>query len=135
MGRPKLHEVILTRWLLSLSLIAFGVRAVQYLLIGSVFPAAFLLCILFVLVASAALSIKALHRTIRLWGGFLVLYGLLRFGVSMTVWLGVLDSANVIDAITVGFCVLTAFYFGAGVTFLRRPDLGIAQRSVVVSSS
>jgi hypothetical protein len=120
MTRAKITYQPFTLVVLLVSLAAFIVRAGEYLLLGSVFPSVFITCVV-VMIGSAYMLGGAtwFRRAVKVWGGILVLYGILRILLGGMIQTGLIDSAHAVDAASIVYMILSVVYVAAGIYILR----------------
>ncbi len=124
MTRDKLTYQPFTLGVLLVSLAVFIVRAGEFLLLGSIFPSVFITCVVVMMCATYMLGGGVWFRwVVKVWGGILVLYGMLRVLLGMMVQTGLVDSAHAVDAASLTYMVQSVVYIAAGIYMLRTPNV------------
>ncbi len=111
---------------LILSLVAFFVRAGEFLLVDSKFPSVFIAGATMIISLAYLLGGDSwFRRAVKVWGGFLALYGMTRLLLGAIIQFGLIESAHAIDAASLVYMLLSALYVGAGIYLLRTPTVSI----------
>lgn len=119
MTRARMIFSPMSKAILAASFAVFIARAIEYLMIGSSFPALFITGVLAVVSMAYLLGNGWLKWTLKLWGLILLLYGLSRLALGTLIKMGTVDSAHAIDAASWIFMLLSVAYLGLGIYILR----------------
>jgi len=99
---------------LALTLAAFTVRAVIYALMGSHLPLVFILVVLLAMFTAHLAGRGAGRVAVRVWGLWLVIYGVLRLGLAGLLVVAPISSPHAIANTGWVFMLVSALYLLAG---------------------
>lgn len=105
--------------LLSLTLIAFLIRGGVYAAIGSWSPLVFTLAAIALLIAARAISPRLASMAVRIWGVWLVLYGLFGAGLAVLLKFAPINSPHAIANTGMVFITISILWVGAGIYLIR----------------
>lgn len=106
-------------WIVALSFVPFAVKAVDYLLIGSLVPLLVLVLLAVLVAVGWRFGGAAQRRALRTWAVAMVLWALARLGLLAMFELTGITEAAIEASFGTGYVLVSLAFLALGVTFYR----------------